>query len=330
MILITGAGGHIGNVLAELLYNKGHHDLRFLVLDNEDISYVEKYAKEVVRGDVRDLMTVRKAVTGCDYVFHLAGLVKITGVKKKLIYDVNVGGAKNIVQVCLEKEVKRLMYVSSVHALYEPEKSQCVEERLCTNLNSLHGDYAKSKAMATIEVINGIQKGLDAVIVFPSGIIGPNDYKTSYTGSAIESYINSDKTQYFFDGAYDFVDVRDAADGIYKAFKKGEKGQGYILSGSVASLEDIMKEVESGIGKKIKKKRISRAFVRMAAFFAPVYYKIARKKPVLSKYSIDVLMSNCNISNKKARTKLGYKPRPLSETIRDIVRWRLKFNKSRI
>jgi dihydroflavonol-4-reductase len=330
MILITGAGGHVGNVLAEHLYNKGHEDLRFLVLENEDISYVEKYAKEVVRGDIRDLMTVKKAVTGCDYVFHLAGLVKITGVKKKLIYDVNVNGAKNVVQACLEKEVKRLLYVSSVHALHEPEKSECVEERLCTDIKCLHGDYAKSKAMATIEVINGIQKGLDAVIVFPTGIIGPNDYRTSYTGSAIAGYINSDKMQYFFDGAYDFVDVRDAVDGIYKAFKKGEKGQGYILSGSIASLEDIIKEVELETGKRIKKRRVSAASVRLAAFFAPIYYKIARKKPVLSKYSVDVLMSNCNISSKKARTKLGYKPRPLTETIKDIVRWRLKFNKSRV
>lgn len=169
-----------------------------------------------------------------------------------------------------------------------------------------------------------------SVIVFPSGIIGPNDYKKSYTGSAIEGYINSDKTQYFFNGAYDFVDVRDAVDGIYKAFKRGEKGQGYILSGSIASLEDIIKEVESETGKKIKKRRVPAALVKVAAFFAPIYYKIARKKPVLSKYSVDVLMSNCNISSKKARTKLGYKPRPLTETIKDIVRWRLKFNKSRI
>jgi len=327
MILITGAGGHIGNVLAQHLYNKGHKDLRFLVLENEDISYVEHLAKEVVRGDVRDLMTVKKAVTGCDYVFHLAGLVKISGVKKKLIYDVNVNGTRNVVEACLEKEVKRMLYVSSVHALYEPE-DDCIEERLCTDINCLYGTYAKSKAMATTEVMNGIQKGLDAVIVFPSGIIGPNDYRRSYTGSAIDGYISSSKRQYFFDGAYDFVDVRDAVDGIYKAFKRGEKGQGYILSGSVSSLEDIIKQVEEETGRKIKKRRVSRAMVRVAAFFAPIYYKIVRKKPVLSKYSVEVLMSNCNISCKKAKQKLGYKPRPIGETIRDIVKWKLKFNKS--
>jgi len=328
MILITGAGGHIGNVLAKLLYEKGHKDLRFLAMEGEDISYVERFAKEVVRGDVRDILTVQKAVTGCDYVFHLAGLVKISGVRKKLIYDINVGGTKNVVQACLEKDVKRLLYVSSVHALVEP-KDAFVTEALPSDVHTLKGHYARSKALATMAVLNGLQKGLDAVIVFPSGVIGPDDYKTSYTGNALEGYINSDKIQYFFDGAYDFVDVRDAADGIYKAFKKGEKGQGYILSGSIASLEDFMTHVEAVTGKPVKKRKISRALVKLAAFFAPVYYAVLGKKPVLSKYSVDVLFSNCNISHEKAKKKLGYAPRPLSETIRDIVRWRLKFKKQR-
>jgi len=326
MILITGAGGHVGNVLAKQLFDKGYEDLRFLVLEGEDVSYVAPYAKEIMRGDVRDAMTVNKAVTGCDYVFHLAGLVKISGVKKKLIYDINVGGTKNVVEACLEKEVKRLVYVSSVHALHEPEHTSVVEQ-LPKDVNELNGHYARSKAMATIEVLNGVQKGLDAVIVFPSGIIGPHDYKRSYTGSAIEGYISSKKTQYFFDGEYDFVDVRDAADGIIKAFKKGEKGQGYILSGSIASLEDFMKNVEAVTGRPLKKRKVSRALVKLAAFFAPVYYKLARKKPVLSKYSVDVLLSNSKISHEKAKKKLGYSPRPMAETIRDIVKWRLKFKK---
>ena len=328
MILITGAGGHIGNVLAKYLYEKGHRDLRFLAMEGEDISYIEPYASEVIRGDIRDMMTVRKAVTGCDFVFHLAGLVKISGVRKKLIYDINVGGTRNVVQACLEKDVKRLLYVSSVHALYEP-KDDFVTEQLPTDVGTLKGHYARTKALATMEVLNGVQKGLDAVIVFPSGVIGPDDYKTSYTGNALDGYINSDKLQYFFDGAYDFVDVRDAVDGIYKAFRKGEKGQGYILSGSIASLEDFMKNVEAVTGKPVKKRKISRALVKLAAFFAPVYYAIVGKKPVLSKYSVEVLFSNCHISHEKAKKKLGYSPRPLSETIRDIVHWRLSFKKQR-
>ena len=226
MILITGAGGHIGNVLVKHLYKKGHKDLRLFVQENEDVSYIEKYAKEIVRGDIRDAFAVSSAVRGCDDVFHLAGLVKITGVKKKLVYDINVGGTKNVLQACLEKKVKRLLHVSSVHALKEPADGS-IDETLDSDIDNLVGAYAKSKAMATIEVMNAIQKGLDAVIVFPSGVIGPFDFRSSYTGSAIKGYISAKKTQYYFDGKYDFVDVRDVADGIYRAWKNGEKGQGY-------------------------------------------------------------------------------------------------------
>jgi dihydroflavonol-4-reductase len=321
MILITGAGGHIGNVLVKLLYFRGHRDLRLFVQENEDISYIEKYAKEVVRGDIRDPFAVSAAVRGCEYVFHLAGLVQISGMRKKLIFDINVGGTRNVVQACLEKGVKRLLYVSSVHALKGQTATKAIDESLDSDINNLPGAYGKSKAMATIEVMNALQKGLDAVIVFPTGVIGPYDFKSSYTGSAIKGYIDAKKTQYYFEGKYDFVDVRDVADGIYRAWKDGEKGQGYIISGSVSSLEEIIRAVEATTGHEIKRHKVPRALVLAAAVFAPIYYAIARKKPILSKYSVEVLMSNSNITCQKAQEKLGYKPRPLSKTIRDMVRW---------
>ena len=320
MILITGAGGHIGNVLVKQLYKKGHKDLRLFVQPKEDISYIEKYAKEVVRGDICDSLAVSGAVRGCDNVFHLAGLVEISGVRKKRVFEVNVEGTKNVINACLEKKVDRLLYVSSVHALKLPKEGE-IDETLDADISRLNGAYAKSKAMATIEVMNAIQKGLDAVIVFPSGIIGPYDFKSSYTGSAIKGYISAKKTQYYFNGKYDFVDVRDAVDGIYRAWKFGEKGQGYIISGSVSTLEDIIEAVEESTGNTIKRKRVPALLVKIAAVFAPIYYMIVRKKPVLSKYAIDVLMGNSRISSGKAAQKLGYKPRPLSSTIRDMVRW---------
>ncbi len=320
MILVTGAGGHIGNVLVKYLYKKGYRELRLFVQQNEDISYIERYAKEIVRGDIRDSLAVSAAVRGCEFVFHLAGLVQISGMRKKIIYDVNVGGTRNVAQACLEKGVKRLVHVSSVHALKESEAGS-VDETLDTDVHNLLGTYAKSKAMGTIEVMNAMQKGLDAVIVFPTGVIGPYDFRSSYTGSAIKGYIDAKKTQYYFNGKYDFVDVRDVADGIFRAWKYGEKGQGYIISGSVASLEDIIKAVEQSTGHTIRRHRIPVCLVKAAAILAPIYYKLARRKPILSKYSIDVLMSNSSISCEKAQSMLGYKPRPMIKTIRDMVRW---------
>ena len=321
MILVTGATGHIGNVLVAELFRRGHKDLRFFVAENDDISYVEKYAKEIVYGDIRDLFAVKRAVLGCDTVFHLAGLVKLSGMRNKSLFEINVNGTRNIVEACLEKEVKRLIYVSSVHALKEPPKGEIMNESFNADLKSLTGAYARSKARATIEVLNGMQKGLDAVIVFPSGIIGPYDYKNSHTGSAITGFIDAKKTQYYFDGAYDFVDVRDVADGLIRAWKYGEKGQGYIISGSRVRLDEILDEVEANTGRKLKRRKVNVVLVKIGAFFAPLYYAIIGKKPLFSKYSVDVLMSNSDISYIKAKEKLGYQPRPIKETIRDMVRW---------
>lgn len=320
MILVTGAGGHIGNVLVKQLYNKGYRDLRLFIQENEDDSHIKKYAKEIVRGDIRDPYAVSATVRGCEYVFHLAGLVQISGRHKKIIFDINVGGTKNVVQACLEKGVKRLLHVSSVHALRIPATG-FINEELDPDISNLSGAYAKSKAMATIEVMNAIQKGLDAVIVFPTGVIGPYDFRSSYTGNAIKGYIDAKKTQYYFDGKYDFVDVRDVADGIFRAWKYGEKGQGYIISGSVSSLEDIINAVEKTTGNTIRRRKVPAFIVKAAATLAPAYYAAARKKPVLSRYSIETLMSNSDVSSSKAQVKLGYKPRPMSRTIRDMVRW---------
>ncbi len=328
MILITGAGGHIGNVLVKHLYSKGLRDLRLFVQENEDVSHIQKYAKEIVRGDIRDSYAVSSAVRGCEYVFHLAGLVQISGIHKKIIFDINVGGTKNVVQACLEKGVKRLLHVSSVHALKVPEEG-LIDESLDSDIGNLYGAYAKSKAMATIEVMNAIQKGLDAVIVFPTGVIGPYDFRSSYTGSAIKGYIDAKKTQYYFNGKYDFVDVRDVADGIYRAWKYGEKGQGYIISGSVSSLEQIIDAVEQTTGHAIKRRKVPTFLVKAVALLAPAYYAAARKKPILSKYSIDVLISKSDISSEKAQKILGYKPRPLSRTIKDMVRWHRAFGKGK-
>ncbi len=321
MILVTGATGHIGNVLVAELFKRGHKDLRFFVAENDDISYVEKYGKEIVYGDIRDPFAVKRAVLGCDTVFHLAGLVKISGMRNKTLFEINVQGTRNVVEACVEKEVKRLIYVSSVHALKEPPKGEPMNETFSTDIKSLTGAYARSKAMATMEVLSGIQKGLDAVIVFPSGIIGPYDYKNSHTGKAITGFIDAKKTQYYFDGAYDFVDVRDVADGLIRAWKYGEKGQGYIISGSRISLDEILDEVEANTGKKLKRRKINVVLVKIGALLAPLYYAIRGKKPMFSKYSVDVLMSNSDICNTKAREKLGYAPRPIKETIADMVRW---------
>lgn len=321
MILITGATGHIGNVLTGKLYERGFRDLRLFVREGEDFSYVQKYASEIVTGDITSPEDVMRAVEGCDKVFHVAGLVQIEGRDTERIYRVNVGGTQNVVDACLACGVKRLVYVSSVHALEALPDGRAIDETLEDNVNDLLGAYARSKAMATTAVLSGVQKGLDGVIVFPTGVIGPYNYQSSHTTTAIATFLNAKKVQYYFDGAYDFVDVRDVADGLIAAMEKGERGQGYILAGSRVTLEELLNEVENLTGTELKRRKIPTFFVLLGASLAPMYYKLIGKKPLFNKYSIKVLLSNSVISDEKAKKKLGYKPRPMAETLRDVVAW---------
>ncbi len=320
MILITGATGHVGNVLARELYGRGEK-LRLLIPPGEDITPIEglKNAKRFFC-DVRDLKEVQRAVRGCDSVYHLAGIISITNSKKSRMRDINVRGTATVVEACLHERVKRLVYASSVHALRETPHGSPITEVLHTDIHSLLGPYAQSKAEATIEVLNGIQRGLDAVIVFPSGIIGPYDFRQSEMGMTF-SYFAKAKKQYYIDGEYDFVDVRDVVEGLILACEKGEKGQGYILSGHKVTVREMITMVEDYLGLHNKKVRVPTALAQFAGAFAPLYRAFTGKKPILTSYSVAVLHSNCTISREKAEKQLGFKPRPIQESIADSLAW---------
>lgn len=320
MILITGATGHVGNVLARELYSRGE-DLRLLVPPGEDITPISGLENaEISYCDVRDIKEVQKAVHGCDTVYHLAGIISITNSKKGRMRDINVRGTATVVEACLREKVRRMVYASSVHALHETPHGTPITEVLHTDVRGLLGPYAQSKAEATIEVLNGIQRGLDAVIVFPSGIIGPYDFRQSEMGRTF-SFFAKAKKQYYIDGEYDFVDVRDVVEGLILASEKGEKGQGYILSGHKVSVRDMITMVEEYLGLHNKKVRVPTSIAQFAGLFAPLYSAFTGRKPILTSYSVAVLHSNCTISREKAEKQLGFQSRPIKDSIADSLAW---------
>ena len=117
MILVTGACGHIGNVLVRALEAQGHAKLRLFALPGEDVAHVEEYAHEIAYGDIRDKQAVSAAVEGCETVFHLAGIVTVSNRHKQRVMDINYGGTKNVVDACIKHKKGRLVYVSSTDSL---------------------------------------------------------------------------------------------------------------------------------------------------------------------------------------------------------------------
>lgn len=319
MIVITGATGHLGNVLVRKLVSM-NKKVRALILPGEDITYLEGLEVEKVEGDVRDPDSLRKAFEGADIVYHCAGIISILPGQQKQLYQVNVLGTRNVVNMCLETKVKRLVYTSSIHALSEPAPGIVFDESREFNPENVLGEYSKSKTLGTLEVIKGIKKGLDAVILCPSGIIGPYDYRVSEMGKLIVDFVKG-KVKAYVSGAYDFVDVRDVAEGLILACEKGKKGECYILSGQQISVRQLLKFLEGITGVKAPSLKLPHQVARVTGFFNVLYCNLMKIKPLFTPFSIDVLASNSLVSCKKAQDELGYSSRSIYESIKDTVRW---------
>lgn len=320
MIVVTGATGHIGNVLVRELVANGQ-TVRALLLPNDNTRPLAGLDAEIVYGNVTDIRSLESAFTGAEVVFHLAGIVTIMPRMKKLLEHVNVGGVRNVSIACRACEVRRMVYTSSIHAIAEPPHGTIIDESQPFDPDRVLGDYASSKARATLLLLDEVRKGkLDAVICCPTGVIGPWDYGISNIGQLILDFASGYLKSYVR-GAYDFVDVRDVARGLMLAAEKGQSGRHYIFSGSQVQVPELMKELERTIGYPAPTYEIPSAIARAAGVLASVYYRAVRRRPVFTAYSIDVLSSNSQVSSARAREELGFTTRPWQESIREHVEW---------
>jgi len=320
MIAVTGATGHIGNVLVRQLLARGHI-VRALVMPAEDLRPLEGLDVELAYGDVTHRPTLKTAFAGAELVFHLAGVITIMPSMRSLLEEVNVKGTRNVIDACRAAGVRRLVYTSSVHAIAEPPHGQVIDESQPFHPDRVLGDYARSKARATLLLLNEARKGdLDAIVCCPTGVIGPWDYKVSNIGQLMLDFASGHLKSYVR-GAYDFVDVRDVAVGLILAAERGQSGRHYILSGTQVQVPQLMRELERNIGYPAPTYEIPARIARTAGVLASVYYRLMRRRPVFTAYSIDVLKSNSQVSSARAREELGFITRPWQDSIRDQVGW---------
>lgn len=318
--IVTGANGHIGNVVIRKLLERGH-EVTALVLPNEDVSPLSGLQVKLIYGDVTDRAFVMNLIEQDAVVLHFAGIIDIGTLPKEVIEKVNLGGTKNIVDACVANQAKKLIFLSTVHIIDPQKEGDVLVEPVEFSAEKVMGDYAKTKVKATEYILDACQnRGLNATILYPSGVLGPYDYKISELGQVILDYMNHKLTAYV-KGGYNFVDVRDVADAVLNAVEKGRKGEGYIVSGRVMSLKELLTTVNRKLGRKKLPPKIALWFVMMFAGLSNFYYKVRNKKPVFSKFSLLTLNSNCNFSNAKAKTELDFEPMPIEKSVYDAIDW---------
>ena len=323
MILVTGAAGHVGNVLVRELIERGK-TVRALVLPGEDRSALDGLPVEIVEGDVLQPETLRAAFAGVEILYHLAGIIAILPGQELLMRRVNIEGTRNILAAALQSGVKRMVYTSSIHALQRPPQGVIIDESLHFDVSNPAGEYDRSKAAASLEVTKAVAEyGLDAVIVCPTGVVGPFDFRQSEMGELIRGWM-ANKVSITVDGSFDFVDVRDVARGHILACENGRRGATYILGGERVSLEWMWRIVSQVTGLRASSIKIPMPLAIIGSWFAPWYYRLARSTPRFTRYALETVQSNSHISIARARRELGYQPRSLATSLGDTVRWWLE------
>jgi dihydroflavonol-4-reductase len=323
MNLVTGATGHIGNVLVRLLLEKGQQ-IRAMIMPGEDITPLNGLDVEIVASDVLDYQSLVKAFHEVDIVYHLAGMISILPGKNQMLQAVNVIGTRNVIQAARSCGVHRLVYTSSIHALKRVPEGILIDETIPFDIEHAISSYDFSKANASLEILSAVQEGMDAVIVCPTGVIGPYDFRRSEMGQLILDCVEQ-KPMLYVDGAYDFVDVRDVAQGLILAGEKGVSGESYILSGERISVLEIIKIVQEILNARIFSLKIPFSLASFIANLTPFYYRLVHARPRFTSYSLATIKSNSFISHAKAQVQLGYLPRPLRDSLRDTVSWFLKY-----
>ena len=315
--LITGGSVHVGANLVRELISRGYQ-VRCRDFDNDHRAF-EGFDVELVKGNITNISTLDTAFKDVEVVFHTAAVISLDRKDKDLIRSVNVSGTENVCEMSLKHGVKKLIHFSSVDAFVrEPLEDPLYENRsLVTDPNAV--PYDLSKADAQRIVLEYCDKGLNASIIHPSGIFGPNDFKPSLFGQEFINIANG-KRPYSINVGYDYVDVRDLCKTSVDCIDKGEIKQNYIVGGNYMDfvyMSEVMSEV---LNKKLIRSTLPFGFIYMSlpgSYMSSLIKKTPRAITLDSIHTIKV--QNKNIPSSLSKERLNHYPRPLEETIQDTI-----------
>jgi len=317
-IVVTGAAGHVGGNLVRALLARGSH-VRALV--HRDRRTLEGLDVETVEGDLGDPASLCQAFHGAEVVYHTAARISISMDEWPLLEQVNVVGTRNVVEACLECGVHRLVHFSSIHAYEQEPLDAPLDESRPRVCSPGCAPYDRSKAAGEEEVRVGIERGLDAVILNPTAILGPYDFRPSHQGEAVLSIANGSLPA-LVEGGFDWVDVRDIVAAAMRAEERAPKGAQYLLSGHWVSVCEMAATIEGITGARTPGFVCPIWLAFLGVPFAAAWAWLTGKRALYTSASLRALRSsNQAISHERATRELGYQPRPFRETIRDTLSW---------
>ncbi len=325
--LLTGAAGFLGSNICLQLLERGEKVRAFVLNGDPSVKYIPE-GVEIFEGNLcsaEDCSRFFDVPEGTETIcIHCASMVTVNPDYSEKLIAVNVGGTENMLAAMKSHpECRKFVYVSSTGAIPELPKGQKIKEVtqfVPYDENRVVGWYSRSKAMATQKVLDAAAEGVNACVVHPSGILGPNDHAIGeVTGTVIK--IMNGEMPVGMGGSFNLCDVRDLAAGTIAAADKGRKGECYILGNKEVTLKEVAQMLHDASG------------CRQPMFYVPIAmaYKLAAQmekkaqktgeKPLMTNFSVYNLDRNNSFDYSKAERELGYHTRPYAETLRDMALW---------
>jgi dihydroflavonol-4-reductase len=319
MVLLTGASGFVGSAVARRLRAAGF-PVRALVRTTSPVAHLSDLGLDFVTGDLRDADSVRRAMAGIRYLFHVAADYRLWARNPDELTQTNVAGTRLLMQEAMRAGVERVVYTSSVATLAARTDGVSADETMPLTEDKAIGVYKRSKVAAERAVEALIAEGLPAVIVNPSTPIGPRDVKPTPTGRIIVEAA-SGRMPAFVDTGLNMVHVDDVAEGHFAAFERGRIGERYVLGGQNATLADILATVAGAVGRRPPRIRIPRQALMPFAHVTEAVARVTGREPMLTRDGLRMSKNKMFFSSAKAEAELGYRARPYREGITDAIEW---------
>lgn len=327
LYLLTGAAGFLGSNICAQLLERGDRVRAFVLQGDPAMKYIPE-GVEICEGNLCSEEDCDRFFTVDDgtetICIHCASMVTVNPDYNEKLMAVNVGGTENILSAMKKHpECKKLVYVSSTGAIPELPKGQVIREVnqfVPYDEDRVVGWYSRSKAIATQKVLDAAKDGMNACVVHPSGILGPNDHAISETTGTVIKIMNGEMPV-GMGGSFNLCDVRDLAFGTIAAADKGRKGECYILGNKEVTLKEVAHMLHEACGCKQPLFYVPTA---MAYRLAELMERKAAKtgeKPLMTKFAVYNLDRNNCFDYSKAERELGYHTRPYAETLRDEALW---------
>ena len=319
--LLTGATGFVGAAVLRRLIKTGYN-VRALVRPNSDRRNLSGIDCEIVTGDLAEPESLQRAAQGCEAVFHVAADYRLWVVDRAKMNRVNVQGTVDLIRAAAAAGASRIVYTSSVATLRLRDDGLPADEKSDAELPDMIGVYKQSKFLAEREVKRLVaDEGFPVVIVKPTAPFGPGDVKPTPTGRMIIEAVSGRMPAYVNTGL-NVAHVDDVAAGHLLAYDRGVVGESYILGGENRSLQWILETVAELTGRRPPRIRLPHWFITPIAYIVEGITRIrGAGEPMITVDAVRMARKPMYFSSEKARSALGYSPRPAVEALRDEIEW---------